>query len=298
MEMMKATTRRLAQQVRQAFLDLPEMVLLETIDQWLVDLDELDGESYGRTDPYYLFFGYLVLSDATGRSYASFEALEEDEAQAETCWVLPAEPELRKILAGARPTQIYHNLVGLAGDTLRHKAFTVNWGEPPGGRNGYPFIYALLRYLVLRREAGSIPTAQFEELYAEQLKACAASGGSGSAGALAPPLGIPTFEERSWHFRVTFSLPSPGRQFRNLQQALRQYGCLLIEPPPENGIEGYLSYEPRCQSDLKTLACVQRLLKRWQRGGWISVIYWKGKPPGSTPGRQKRGRRRRASRAS
>jgi hypothetical protein len=172
---MKKTTRRLAQRVKPALLDLPDALLLETIDGWLTELDALFVDS-SVLDESYGMLGYRARSEATGRSYASLDALDESEPEVEEfSWMPPAAQELRENLRTMQPTRVYHTVVALAGEVFRQKPFAVRWGEPPGGQaDGYVFIRALVGYLVLRKAGGDIALEQFEALYSEQLEGLAA----------------------------------------------------------------------------------------------------------------------------
>jgi hypothetical protein len=275
---MKKTTRRLAQRVNLALLDLPDALLLEMVDGWLRELDALFEDS-SVMDESYGMLGYRARSEATGRSYASLDALDESEPEVEEfSWMPPAAQELREKLRTMQPTRVYHTVVALAGEIFRQKPFAVRWGEPPGGQDdGYVFIRALVGYLVLRKAGGDIALEQFEALYSEQLEVLAAVPSPAEEGSEAGQPGLFS-NERRCHFRVVFLHP-PGKPRRNLLQALQQYDCTIQQPLGENDIEGYVSYFPSSRDDLKTLARVRRLLNRWQRDGQITWRERKEKPP-------------------
>src|SRR5579864_801529 len=273
---MQNTTKRLARQVQQALLALPDTLLLTTIEAWLKDLNDLyDGAC--DCDGFYEIFGYNIRSEETGRLYESLEDYFEAEPEAdEITWQPPTGEALRAALEKMQPATVYHGVVALAGDVFRQKMFAASWSEPPDEQSdGYAFMQALAGYLALRKEAEGLTTELFEERYEEQLET------------LSPPeaakdnAGFDDFSgffanERALHFRVTFT-DVEAQQRRNLLQALQHYDCILSET--DNGIEGSLSYIHWHRNDLKALARVQRLLNRWQRSGWITWTARKEKPP-------------------
>ena len=86
--------------------------------------------------------------------------------------VQPEVSVLRDLLRRKQPKQVYHQIVGLAGEALRSASFASRWGDPPDERSdGYAFMANLSVYLTLKQEAGSLPTERFEALYDEQLEA-------------------------------------------------------------------------------------------------------------------------------
>ena len=280
---MKKTTRRLASQVQRALLDLPDALLLATIDGWLRELNELLEDSDGS----YGLLGYRPRSEATGRTSASLEVLDETEPQAEEfCWLPPAAPVLRATLRAMQPTRVYHTVVALAGEVFLRKPFAATWGEPPGGQSdGYSFMKALVGYLALRRAAGDIPLEQFEAQYSEQLEALAAAS-SPTEGRADPSTSDLFPNERRWHLRIVFLHPSE-QQRHNLLQALQQYDCTIQQGQGEQEIAGYVSYFlPPQRVDLDVLVRIRRLLNRWQREGRIT---WTGRK--QKPARRQRARK-------
>jgi hypothetical protein len=152
---MKKTTKRLARQVQQALLALPDTLLLTTIEEWRKRWDDLYEES-SVTDGFYEILGYQLLSETTGKQYASLDAFFEAEPETEEIlWLSPAGHALRAILEKMQPNVVYHVIVTLAGDVFRQKWFATHWGEPPEAQSdGYAFMHALASYLDLRKKAG------------------------------------------------------------------------------------------------------------------------------------------------
>jgi hypothetical protein len=292
---MQKRTRGLAQQVKQALLDLPAATLLDTVDHWLRELDSL-VEDGSASDGIYQRLGYRAWSGTTRQSYASLEELYAAESEeADAYWEPPTAENLHDTLRRMPPAGVYHTVVALAADALSQKAFSLQWGKPPVSNRGYGFIQSLARYLELRRGAPDIPTAQFEALHEADLAAITApaeeieGGVESEEAALAALLG----GEHTFHFRVAFSagVPVPGRRGQ-LLQVLRQHQCLLPECQPEDGVLGSLTYDPRNRRDLDELVKLRRLLARWQRRGLITWTFRKEKPP-----RQKRNSHRRRRRS-
>ena len=275
---MKKSTRRLAGQVQQALLDLPDALLLETLDGWLRQLDAL-CEDAGVADGSYGLLGYRPRSEATGRTYASLVALDESEPEAEEfCWMSPTGLELRARLRVMQPTRVYHTVVALAGEVFLHKPFVINWGDPPGGQSdGFAFMMALVGYLNHRKAGGNIPLEQFEAQYSELLEALAAAAPSPAEGSADAGTSDLFPNERRWHFRVVFLHPSEQMR-HNLLQALQQYDCTILQGQGEHEIAGYVSYFPRQRDGLAVLARIRRLLNRWQREGRITWTVRKQKP--------------------
>jgi hypothetical protein len=278
---MKKTTKRLAQQVQQALLALPDTLLIATIEEWLKDLDDLYE---GDNDGFYEIFGYDIRSEETGRLYTSLDAFFEAEPEAETItWQPPTADGLRSALEKMQPSTIYHGVVMLAGDVFRQKACAASWSEPPEGQSdGYAFMQALTGYLTLRKEAEDLSTEQFEERFHERLETLAPPEIAEDQEAFNDFSGFFT-NERVFHFCVTFTKPDAQQQ-RDLLQALHRYDCILSEV--DNSILGSLSYVHWHQNDRKALARVQRLLNRWQRSGRITWTSRKEKPPKRTAPRK------------
>ncbi len=292
---MKKTTKRLARQVQQALLALPDPLLHTTIEAWLKDLNDLsDGDA--DSDGLYEIFGYSVHSEETGKLYESLEDYFEAEPEADKItWHPPTAETLRKALEKMQPGTVYHGVVALAGDVFRQKMFASSWSEPPDGQSdGYAFMQALVGYLALRKEAVDLPTELFEERYEEQLET------------LSPPeiaednAGFDDFSgfftnERVFHFHVIFT-EEGIQQHRNLVQALQHYDCTLSDETSDNRITGSLSYIHWHRRDLKALARVQRLLNRWQRSGWITWTARKERLPKRTASRKQRSKGKRGKR--
>ena len=276
---MKNTTKKLARQVQQALLALPDTLLLATVEAWLKDLNDLyDGAC--DCDGFYEIFGYSVRAEETGRLYESLEDYFEAEPEAtEITWQIPTREALRATLEKMQPSTVYHGIVALAGDVFRQKMFAASWGEPPDGQSdGYAFMQALVGYLALRKEAEELSLEVFEERDEEQLETLA------PAETAEDDMRFDDFSgffanERVFHFCVTFT-DANTQQRRDLLQALQRYDCMLSET--DAGIEGSLSYVHWHRKDLKALARVQRLLNRWQRSGWITWTSRKEKPPKRT----------------
>ncbi|HEY1354591.1 MAG TPA: hypothetical protein VGF67_33695 [Ktedonobacteraceae bacterium] len=75
---MKQHTRKLAGQVQDALVALPDAMLTETLTHWLECADE-GLEHTGRSDRYRCVLGYRVQSEKTGTIYPSCEALDRAE---------------------------------------------------------------------------------------------------------------------------------------------------------------------------------------------------------------------------
>ena len=126
---MKGQTKHLTGQVREALLALPDIVLMETLAQWLDGIDEhlLD---WGDECRYAL--GYRIQSDETGKISASFEELEQAESEgAGASWMAPDAQTLRTILGNLSIEQFYHTVIALASEALADQASDEAWGPPP-----------------------------------------------------------------------------------------------------------------------------------------------------------------------
>src|ERR1700686_5437740 len=157
--MMKGQTKRLTGQVREALLALPDIVLMETLAQWLDGIDEqlLDWSDECRSA-----LGYRIQSGETNKIYASFEELEQAEPDgAGASWMAPDAQTLRTILGILSIEQFYHSVIALASEALALRASEEAWGDPPtAASDGYDFMRGLtihLRYEALRKpEQGRI----------------------------------------------------------------------------------------------------------------------------------------------
>lgn len=269
---MQETTKKLARHVQQALLALSDETLSETLSEIL---------------------GYHVSSRESGRIYESLEALDEAEPEAgEISWIAPAPSHLREVIGKKQASQVYHQLIALAGLALRQTDVAAQWPDPPdpeSRRDGYAFIQCLERYLILRREAGCATTDQFEVQYAEQLAAIAESF---------PEPERETFflgffsNEHIAHFRVDFIKPDRQR-YQELRQALHRHDFLFSASEEANCIEGSVFYVPGREDDLKALRHVQRLLKGWQEAGRITFTERKEHPPKRHSSQKQKQRRRR-----
>jgi hypothetical protein len=292
---MKNTTKRLARQVQQALLALPDPLLLTTIETWLKEsLDLYDGDC--DSDSFYEIFGYSIRSEETGRLYESLEDYFEVEPEAdEITWQPPTGEALRTALEKMQSATVYHGVVALAGDAFRQKMFAASWGEPPDTQSdGYAFMRALAGYLALRKEAEDLSPELFEERFNEELEALAPPETVEDEAVFGDFSGFFT-NERVFHFHVTFTKEGI-QQHRNLVQALEHYDCTLSDEASENRITGSLSYIHWLSRDLRALARVQRLLNRWQRSGWITWTARKEKPPKRTTSQKQRSKGKRGKR--
>src|SRR6266567_1341580 len=110
--MMKGQTKHLTGQVREALLALPDIVLMETLAQWLDSIDEhfLDWGDECRSA-----LGYRIQSDETKKIYGSFEELEQAEPDgAGASWMVPDAQTLRTTLGILSIEQFYHSVIALA----------------------------------------------------------------------------------------------------------------------------------------------------------------------------------------
>jgi hypothetical protein len=71
---MKGQTKNLTGQVRDALLALPDIVLMETLAQWL---DGVEEQLLDWSDDCRYALGYRIQSDETDKISASFEELEQ-----------------------------------------------------------------------------------------------------------------------------------------------------------------------------------------------------------------------------
>jgi hypothetical protein len=142
---MKKRTRQLAQAVREALLALPDVLLMETLDEWferaesqLVCLEWADDYKYG--------LGYRVQSDDTEKIYATIDEYCEVEPDGSSfSWLVPDVETLR---ANLTVEQVYHTIVQLAGEALREQRYEQGWEMPPStGSDGYDFMRCLTVYL-------------------------------------------------------------------------------------------------------------------------------------------------------
>jgi len=157
--MMKGQTKHLTGQVREALLALPDIVLMETLAQWL---DGIDEQLLDWSDECRHALGYRIQSDETNKLYASFEELGQAEPE-EVCasWMVPDAQTLRTILGNLSLEQFYHTVIALASEALALQASEEAWGVPPSvASDGYDFMRSLtvhLHYKALRRpEQGHI----------------------------------------------------------------------------------------------------------------------------------------------
>jgi hypothetical protein len=279
---MKQATKHLARQIQQALLALPPPILLETLDQWLKEVGELFEDGEGMEDVQKLL-GYRARSAATGQLYGSREELCEVEPETEAMtWVRPAAQGLQEVLGKMQPGEIYHGVVMLAGEALRQKNYAQHWSEPPGAyADGYAFMRTLVSYLELRKAGGERSTEQFEQQYQAPLEALGAAYPEAQEDECAGAPHLLT-HERAVHFHVSMTSADEQQQAA-LRQALQQLDCLLSPSVEATSIEGSIFYVPGRHSDLKTLARVRRLLKRWQRLGRITWTEQREHPPRQLP---------------
>ncbi len=151
--MMKGQTKHLTGQVRDALLALPDAVLIETLAQWL---DDIDAQLLDWSDECRYALGYRVQSDETNEIYPSFEEFEQMEPEGiGASWIAPDAQTLRMILGTLSLEQFYHTMIALASEALALQASEEAWGPPPSVMSdGYDFMRGLtlhLRYTALRR---------------------------------------------------------------------------------------------------------------------------------------------------
>jgi hypothetical protein len=170
---MQPHIRDLTTQIQQALLALPNERLLETVEQWLAPL-------YKRYDPEffcacYEALGYPLRSAETGQLYESVADLDKAESRTTSFSFVTPEPQvLRERLRTMPAAQFYSQIIDPAGELLSQKSFARGWGAPPRRwywNTGETFLSSLLGYLILRKEAATLPTEQFERMYQEQLEA-------------------------------------------------------------------------------------------------------------------------------
>lgn len=140
-------------QVREALLALPDTLLMQTLSEWLDDVDE---QLLDWSDECHSALGYRLQSDETNNIYASFEELWQEEPDGECgSWMAPDAQTLRAILGNLSLEQFYHSVIALASEALADQASEEAWGVPPSvASGGYDFMRSLaahLRYKALRR---------------------------------------------------------------------------------------------------------------------------------------------------
>ncbi|GLV56481.1 hypothetical protein KDH_33220 [Dictyobacter sp. S3.2.2.5] len=145
---MKKKTKDLAKQIQDALLALSDVMLMETLTQWL-DRAEDELAYLDWSDEYRYMLGYRVQSDTTGAIYSSFESLDEAEPDGDGgTWVVPPIEMLRGLLVNLSPEDFYRGILPLAGDALRHQAYEEGWGSPPSTfSDGYNFMRCLAIHL-------------------------------------------------------------------------------------------------------------------------------------------------------
>jgi len=131
--------------------------------------------------------------------------------------------------------------------------------------------------LILRKEAATLPTEQFEREYREQLEALAVPVQEMEE---EPPQEEVVFfpRKRLWHFRLMLATANQGRQ-QTIVTMLHQCGAQFLETTSGSVMEGAIPYIYWHKDDLKALTRARRLLNRWQAKGWLSWSAWKTKPP-------------------
>lgn len=276
----------LVTQIQGALLALPDEVLAETIEHWLLPLYE-QCDDFEVICDHHKVLGYRTRSILTGYLYGSFEELSEAEPETvDFSWVAPEIQTLRDTLRVMQADQFYHWIVVLAGEALSQKLFTWHWGAPPGDNSpGEAFLQAFLGYLILRQEAASLPVEQFERQHREQLEALAIPEQIVEEDSIQELSDGPS-TERQWHIRIEFATTNEEQQ-RIALDLLRHYGIQFRETSDANVKEGAHSYRPWYKDDLKALARARRFLRRWQARGRLSWAEWKTKPPRRTPSRCK-----------
>ena len=126
--MMKGQTKHLTGQVRDALLALPDAVLIETLAQWL---DDIDAQLLDWSDECRYALGYRIQSDETNEIYPSFEELEQMEPEGTgASWIAPDAQTLRMILGTLSLEQFYHTMIALASEALALQASEEAWGPP------------------------------------------------------------------------------------------------------------------------------------------------------------------------
>jgi hypothetical protein len=145
---MKGKTKKLARQVREALLNLPDKIFMKTMVEWLNLADEhLHYPEW--SDEYRYALGYRVQSQLTGIIYPTFTDLHEAEPDhRDASWVVPGVETMRELLINLSIEQFYHTIIPLAADALTERATREQWGTPPSvASEGYNFLRGLAGHL-------------------------------------------------------------------------------------------------------------------------------------------------------
>ena len=162
---MRGKTRNLTESVRQAFLALPDDILLAKVTTWGVALG--DGEDvWDGLVEYYRVMGYRCQSAATTTIYPTLGELWEAEPEIDDWTMLPPTPEtIRQAVTQLHSSEAYHLLAGWMGEVLEHTPLTQAWGSGPdsmygGSADSYDFLRYLAGYLrTLANQASPAPAA-------------------------------------------------------------------------------------------------------------------------------------------
>src|SRR5436190_21566428 len=143
-DFMKEKTRRLTQQVRDTLLGLSDMVLMETILEWL-DLVDRDAWSAEIGDEFRYVVGYQVQSEQTGTVYSRYEdAFEAESDEIDIFLVDPDAQRMRTCIESLSIDMFYHRVIPLAGEAFGLLAYEEHWGTPPSTySDGYDFMSCL-----------------------------------------------------------------------------------------------------------------------------------------------------------
>lgn len=183
---MQSKTRQAALSIREAFLALPDDLLLAKVLSWAEGLDP-DGEGWDLNPDYLALLGYQVRSNATGTVYASLDDLWESEEDTDVWTSLPPTPAtIRQAISALSSDDVYHLLVGYLGEVLRGQPLTEVWGEPPasderGGGSSFMTYCAIY----LRALAGQAhPRTPREGKLIKPARLCCHAGVPGQRGRL------------------------------------------------------------------------------------------------------------------
>src|SRR5687768_8882988 len=105
---MQSKSRQAALRIREAFLALPDDLMLAKVLQWADELDPAE-ESWDAIGEYFVMTGYQVQSSTTGTVYASLDDLFDAEEDAEEWTTLPPTPAtIRQAITALPSDDVYH----------------------------------------------------------------------------------------------------------------------------------------------------------------------------------------------
>jgi hypothetical protein len=159
---MHQLTKQKARRLRRVLVALPDPHLQLVVGDWI----EIAADIWPihAVDDALLAFGYQIRAVDSGKRYASWDEIDELEAESEDFELVPpvVPPEWRSLIVKMPLPTFYHTVIQLAGEALDGTAFTDNWGPPPGEkRSGYDFMDKLAEHLALAAKLGQDDPERF-----------------------------------------------------------------------------------------------------------------------------------------